>query len=109
MGLALPFRFRERSEMTSNSTSQDGSTIMTLMTLLTVITVFFMGFHGSGVVSSTLTCHQFTSFSCFSSICLAILMVIILLTIFLISSVTLIPNPAFTSDLVYTLGRPPKK
>jgi hypothetical protein len=36
-------------------------------------------------------------------------MVIILLTIFLISSVTLIPNPAFTSDLVYTLGRPPKK
>ena len=89
--------------------SQDRSTIMVIMMLLTIVTIIVAGFHGLGSVNSTVNCHQLTSFSCFSSICLALLTTIILLTISLISSVTLIPSTVFTSDLVYTLGRPPKK
>ncbi len=104
----MPFRFRERLEMTSNSMSQDRSTIMIIMTLLTIVTMSFAGFHGLGAVSSTVNGHQITSFLCLYSICLAILTMVILLTIFLLSYVTLNLNTAFTSELVYPLGRPPK-
>jgi len=106
---ASPCLFHELFEMTSNSLPQDRSTIMMIMTLLTIVTIIFAGFHGLGTVNSMVNCHQLTSFSCFYSLCLAILTVIVLLTISLFSSVKLILNTAFTSDLVYTLGRPPKK
>ncbi len=108
VGQALPCRFHKLLEMTSNSMSQDRSTIMIIMTLLTIVTVSFAGFHGLGAVSSKVNCQQFTSFSCLYSICLAILTMVILLTIFLLSYVTLNLNTAFTSELVYPLGRPPK-
>ncbi len=90
--------------------SQDRSTIMIIMTLLTIVTVSFAGFHGLGAVSSKVNCDQFISFSClYSSICMAILTMVILLTIFLLSYVTLNRNTAFILELVYPLGRPPKK
>lgn len=82
---------------------------MIIMTLLTIVTVFFAGFHGWGAVGSMVNCHQLTSFSCFYSMCLAIITMVILLTIFLLSCVTLDLNTAFNSELVYPLGRPPKR
>ena len=89
--------------------SQNRSAIMIIMALLTIVTVSFAGFHGLGTVSSMVNCHQLTSSSCFYSICLAILTMVILLTIFLLTYVTLNLITAFTSDLVYPLGRPPKR
>ncbi len=105
----MPFRFHGRSIMTSNSKSQDRSTILIIMTLLIFITVFFAGFNGLGATSTKVDCHQVTSFSCFYSICLAILTMVILITISLLSYVILNLNTAFISDLVYPLGRPPKR
>ena len=105
----MPCRFHKLLEMTSNSMLQDRSTIMIIMTLLTIVAVSFAGFHGLGAISSTVDCHQVTSFSCLYSICLAILTMVILLIISLLSSVTLNPSSAFTLVLVYPLERPPKR
>lgn len=95
--------------MMLNTVSRQHSTSILILAVFSVVIILFTGYHSMNGLDGNGIFHQSDAYSCLFSICVALLMIFLMITVFLTFSPVYNPIFAVNTEPLFVLEKPPRR